>query len=218
MRSKHRSSKKGAKPTTDEDDFGFESEDEDNEVVYDSVEDLVPLEELTHRLNRVFEGLKKDLSVIRGGRIDPAMFDHLTVHLYGQDVPLNTVVQVTVKGPQLLVLTCYDPATSPAVDKAVRNSGMNLNPQADGSKITVPIPKMSQETRENMLKIANKSTEKAKIHMKGIRHKLIDRVKAHKDSFSADDVHRHYKEVDKITIKMEKACSDLLEKKKKELL
>jgi Ribosome recycling factor len=116
----------------DSDDSGNESD----EPVYNTVDDLVPLPQLKERLNRVLEGLKKDLAVLRGGRVDPGMFDHLTVHSYGQEGPLSSVAQVSVKGPQLLVLTCYDPASAPAVLEAVRDSGMNLNPQIDGNTVS----------------------------------------------------------------------------------
>ncbi|KAG5188456.1 ribosome recycling factor domain-containing protein [Tribonema minus] len=204
-------------------------EEEPADQDYATVDDCAPLDALSARLDRVLEGLKKDLAVLRGGRVDPAMFDHLTVHSYGQEGPLSSVAQVSAKGPQLLVLTCYDPATAPAVVVAVRDSGMNLNPQLDGNKggaqrreactpVLVPIPKMSHETRESLVKVANKATEKAKVHMRGIRHKVLERLKKHKANFSEDDVHRRHKEIDTKIAAMEAKCAAALDAKKKDIL
>ncbi|CAM9405580.1 unnamed protein product [Discosporangium mesarthrocarpum] len=152
---------------------------------------------LAHNRPRlVYQGLKNEFQGIRGGKADPAMLDHVQVDMYGTMSNLSEVAQVSMKGPQLMMLTMYDPGMTEVVAAAVRDCDMGLNPSVDGqNQVSVPIPKTSKESRDALVKIAAKHAEKTKVVLRGIRHKVSDKVKKKKDLFSLDDVHVRLKEV-----------------------
>jgi ribosome recycling factor len=170
------------------------------------------------RMERVLGGLQKELDQLRGGRPSAAMFDHINVEAYGQHVTMASIAQAAMKGANQVVLTTYDPALAPAVAVAIRDSGMSLNPQVEKSQVVVNIPKPSQESREEVAKIAAKQTEKAKIHIRGIRHNVNEQVKASKGLFSEDDVHRKIKDMDALTHEYEAKLVQALDKKKKDIM
>lgn len=185
----------------------------------ESLDDIAGIPDTKARFDRVLEGLKHDLQGLRGGKTDPAMLDGIKVESYGSMSPLASVAQASMKGPQLIVLTLYDPEMTKAVEEAVRECGMGLNPSSEGQgQVNVPIPKPTKESREAVAKVAAKQTEKSKVVLRGIRHKIVDHIKKKKDSFPEDDVHQRLKEVDKCTQTAEASANKMLEKKKAEIL
>ncbi|CAM9191338.1 unnamed protein product [Choristocarpus tenellus] len=111
-----------------------------------------------------FQALKHDFQGLRGGKADPGMLDHLKVDMYGSSSNLSEAAQVSMKGPQLMVLTVYDPGMTEAVAEAVRYCDMGLNPSVDGETlVTVPIPKTTKESRDAVVKVAAKHTEKVRV-------------------------------------------------------
>ena len=182
------------------------------------LDEVASLHNTRERYERVVGGLDKDFSRLRGGRPSPSMFDHIEGNAYGQNVPLSSVAQATMKGANQVVLASYDPGLAATIAKAIRDAGMSLNPQVEKAKVIVVVPKPSKEAREKVAKIASKQAEKAKVHLRGIRHKVMDSLKEHKDSFSEDDVHRRSKEIDTLTHEYEAKLSKALEKKKKDVM
>eukprot|EP00752_Nemacystus_decipiens_P004342 g3967.t1 len=147
------------------------------------------------------------------------MLDNVKVESYGSMSTLASVAQASMKGPQLIVLTVYDPGMTRAVEDAIRECGMGLNPSSEGQgQVNVPIPKPTKESREAVAKVAAKHAEKSKVVLRGIRHKILDQIKKKKDSFPEDDVHLRLKEIDVCTKEAEASVATMLEKKKAEIL
>ncbi|CAM9925476.1 unnamed protein product [Ascophyllum nodosum] len=185
----------------------------------ESLDDIAGLSDTKGRFDKVLEGLKHDLQGLRGGKTDPAILDNIKVESYGSMSTLSSVAQASMKGPQLIVLSVYDPAMTNAVEDAVRECGMGLNPSSEGQgQVLVPIPKPTKESREAVAKMAAKHAEKSKVVLRGIRHKIQDHIKKNKDSFPEDEVHQRMKEIDKCTQEAEANANKMLEKKKAEIL
>ncbi|CAM9241359.1 unnamed protein product [Scytosiphon promiscuus] len=185
----------------------------------ESLDDIAGIPESKARFDKVLQGLKHDFQGLRGGKTDPGMLDNVKVESYGSMTTLASVAQASMKGPQLIVLTVYDPGMTQAVEDAIRECGMNLNPSSEGQgQVNVPIPKATKESREAVAKVAAKHAEKSKVVMRGIRHKILEQIKKKKDVFPEDDVHLRLKEIDKCTKDAEAAVASMLEKKKAEIL
>lgn len=175
------------------------------------------LEQVDQKMGRYIQALDKDLRTLRAGRADPAMFDHLQVDAYGQSAPLSAVADVAPRGPQLLVVNVYDPQLKGAVDTAIRECGMGLNPQAlEGGALSVPVPKTSKEKREKLARMAKQQGEKTKQNVRNARRSAIDETK--KAGLPEDESKRLVKEIDALCDAKLKAVSDLIDGKQKELL
>ncbi|CAM9579541.1 unnamed protein product [Ectocarpus sp. 12 AP-2014] len=191
----------------------------DGEDVAESLDDIAGIPESKARFDKVLQGLTRDFQGLRGGKTDPGMLDNVKVESYGSMTTLASVAQASMKGPQLIVLSVYDPGMTKAVEDAIRECGMGLNPNSEGQgQVHVPIPKPTKESREAVAKVAAKHAEKSKVVVRGIRHKILDQIKKKKDSFPEDDVHMRIKEIDKCTKDAEADIAGMLEKKKVEIL
>jgi len=175
------------------------------------------LEAMAEKMERFIKALERELKTLRAGRADPGIFDHLEVDAYGASTPLSSVADVTVKGPQLCVVNVYDPGLVSAVDTAIRECGMGLNPIVnENSSINVPIPKTSKEKREKLVKLAKQQSEKTKQSIRNARRTAIDETR--KAELPEDDSKRLVKQVDDIADSMLKKVTSTLESKQKDIL
>lgn len=117
-------------------------------------------------MEKAIEHLKTELTGVRPGRASPGMLDHLTVVAYGDKMPMKAVGTVSVKDPQMLGVSVFDPETAEAVAKAIRECPMALNPSVEGSEVLVPIPRPTREGLAGMAKMVAKEAEKCKVGSK----------------------------------------------------
>lgn len=117
-------------------------------------------------MEKAIEHLKTELSGVRPGRASPGMLDHLTVVAYGDKMPIRAVGTVSVKDPQMLGVSVFDPETAEAVAKAIRDCPLALNPSVEGSEVLVPIPRPTQEGLAGMAKMVAKEAEKCKVGLR----------------------------------------------------
>lgn len=135
------------------------------------------LEELKARMHKSVVALKDELAGLRTGRANPSLLEPVTVDAYGSKMPLNQVATVTVPEPRLLSVQVWDRGLASAVEKAIRNSGLGLNPAAEGAVIRVPLPELNEERRRELTKVAHNYAEQARVAVRHIRRDGMDLLK-----------------------------------------
>jgi ribosome recycling factor len=163
---------------------------------------------------------KDDFGSIRTGRATPAMFNKILVDYYGALTPVTQLASLGVPEPRMAIVQPYDKSSMQAIETAIRNSDLGVNPTNDGSMIRIVFPQLSQERRKDLIKVAKSKAEDAKISIRNIRRKAKDELdKMVKDGETGeDDVARAEKELDKLTAQYVGSVDELLKHKEAELL
>ena len=182
--------------------------------------DDVDLDDIERRMKGAVESIKQDLAGLRAGRANTAMLDPVTVEVYGASMPLNQVGTVSVPEARMLSVQVWDKANASAVEKAIRNSGLGLNPMLDGTLVRIPIPELNEERRQEMSKVAGKYSESARIAIRNVRRDGMDTAKKLQKSgdISEDDMHLYSDEIQELTDKFIKQVDDSLATKEKEIM
>jgi ribosome recycling factor len=159
------------------------------------------LEELKGRMHKSVVALRDELSGLRTGRASPSLLEPVMVDAYGGKMPLNQVATVTVPEARLLSVQVWDRSLAPAVDKAIRNSGLGLNPATEGATIRVPLPELNEERRRELTKVAHNYAEQARVAVRHIRRDGMDLLKKlEKDgNIGQDESRKHGEEVQHAT-------------------
>lgn len=178
------------------------------------------LQELRDSIQRTQEALKRELSRLRTGRAHAGMLDGIRVNYYGQLTPIAQMATIGVPEPRLLTIKPWDKSRVMAVDKAIRESDLGLNPQVDGDLLRVPVPALSEQRRKELVKLARKHGEECKIASRKARHDAIDMLTELKESgdISEDDLERSKKRVDDIIAEASHAVDASIVSKEKEIL
>jgi ribosome recycling factor len=178
------------------------------------------LNEVKRRMHGAISALKTELSGLRTGRASPNMLDPIHVEVYGQSMPLNQVGTVSVPEARLLSVQVWDQANVKAVEKAIRDANLGLNPQTEGSVIRLRIPELNQERRQELVKVAHKYAEAARIAVRHVRRDGIDHLKNLKKDghVSEDEIKRHEGDVQKATDQSITEIDQMLGTKEKEVM
>ncbi|MDA3629805.1 ribosome recycling factor [Saccharopolyspora oryzae] len=172
------------------------------------------------KMQKAVERAKDELATVRTGRANPAMFSGIVVEYYGSPTPLNQLASVSVPEARLVVIKPYDASQLAAMEKAIRDSDLGVNPSNDGQLIRVAIPQMTEERRKEMVKLAKTKGEEGKVSVRGVRRKVkeeIDRIV--KDGEAGEDEGtRGEKELDNLTHRYTAQIDDLVKHKEAELL
>ena len=135
------------------------------------------LNEFSRRMDGALEALRKEFGGLRTGRASAHLLDQVVVQAYGNPMPLNQVGTVNVPEPRMITVNVWDRSLVGAVEKAIRDAGLCLNPMADGSTVRVPIPELSRERRQELSKIAHKYAEQARVAIRNVRRDAMDSLK-----------------------------------------
>ena len=173
--------------------------------------------DLTRRMDGAVENLKTEFSGLRTGRASVSMLEPVVVDVYGSKMPLNQVGTVGVPESRLLTVQVWDANNAPLVDKAIRESGLGLNPQTEGNLIRVPIPELNEERRKELTKVAGQYAESTRVSIRNIRRDGMDDVKGDK-ALSEDDKKRESDEVQKLTDEKIKIIDEMLVAKEKDIM
>lgn len=173
--------------------------------------------DLEKRMNGAIENLKTEFSGLRTGRASVSMLEPVMVDVYGSKMPLNQVGTVGVPESRLLTVQVWDMNNAQAVDKAIRESGLGLNPQTEGSLIRVPIPELNEERRKELTKVAGQYAESARVSVRNVRRDGMDDIKKDKD-LSEDDKKRESDEVQKLTDEKIKIIDEMQVAKDKDIM
>ena len=175
--------------------------------------------DLSRRMDGALETLRREFSGLRSGRASPAFLEPVRVEAYGGEVPLSQVGTVGVPEARMLTVQVWDRTLVGAVERAIRDSGLGLNPASDGQLVRVPIPQLTGERRAELAKMAGKYAEGCKISVRGVRRDGMDQIKAleKKGTISEDDEKRWAEDVQKLTDQYIKKIDDALAEKDKEI-
>ncbi len=147
--------------------------------------------DLKRRMDGALDALKREFSGLRTGRASTSLLENVQVDAYGAAMPMNQVASVSVPEPRMLSVQVWDDGNVKAVEKAIIDSELGLNPQTEGNLIRVPIPELSEERREEMTKVAAKYAEQARIAVRNVRRDGMDSLKKlEKDGEISQDEHR----------------------------
>jgi ribosome recycling factor len=172
------------------------------------------------RMQGAINAFKNDLASLRTGRASPNLLDPIQVDAYGSLMPISQVATVNVPEPRLLSVQVWDRGMVSAVEKAIRESDLGLNPQTEGQVIRLRIPEMNEQRRKEMVKVAHKYSEEARVAVRHVRRDGLDLLKKlEKDSaISEDDGKRHADQVQKATDQFVAEIDSLLATKEKEIM
>ena len=172
------------------------------------------------RMDKAIATLKDEFSSLRTGRASAGLLDQVMVDAYGSTVPLNTVGSVSVPEPRSISVNIWDRGLVVSVEKAIRNSGLGLNPVVDGQSLRIPIPPLTEERRKEIAKLAGKYAEQQKVAIRNVRRDANDDLKkAEKDSvITQDELHRMEGEVQKFTDETIKRVDEALKTKEQEIM
>ncbi|MEQ9448493.1 MAG: ribosome recycling factor [Rhodospirillaceae bacterium] len=162
---------------------------------------------------------KKEFAGLRTGRATTGLLEPVMVDAYGSSMPLNQVASVSVPEPRLLSVSVWDKGLAKSVEKAIREANLGLNPVADGTLIRVPIPPLTAERREELIKVAHKYAEHARVAVRNVRREGNEALKKmEKDSaISKDEHHKHADEVQKMTDEFVAKIDEALKNKETEI-
>ncbi len=176
--------------------------------------------DVARRMEGAVDVLHKEFGGLRTGRAATSLLEPVTVQAYGSEMPLNQVGTVSVPEPRMLSVQVWDKGLVKAVEKAIMDSGLGLNPSADGQLVRIPIPALTEERRVELSKIAGKYTEEARIAVRNVRRHAMDELKrAEKDGEISEDEHRDYAhEMQELTDQYIKKIDDALANKEQEIM
>jgi ribosome recycling factor len=175
---------------------------------------------LKTRMEKAVEDFRKAMAATRTGRASVHMLDGVSVDYYGSQMPLNQIAQVHAPEAQLITVQPFDPSSLAAIEKAIRSGDLGLNPMNDGKMIRVPVPPLTQERRQDMVKHLHKVLEEHRTAVRNIRRDGNDAIKkAIKDKkITEDDEKRSLEEIQKLTDDEIKKMEEMSKAKEKEVL
>ena len=178
------------------------------------------LDDLKRRMDGAISALDKEFQGLRTGRASVNLLEPIMVEAYGSKMPIIQVGTVGVPEPRMLTVQVWDKSMTKAVEKAIRESDLGLNPQVDGQLLRIPLPDLSEERRAELAKVAAKYAESARIAVRNVRRDGMDSLKkAEKDGdLSQDERHLYEEEVQEMTDKFVSRIDDALGSKEKEIM
>ena len=172
------------------------------------------------RMEKSFESLKADFGGLRAGRAHASLLDGILVEAYGSQSPLSQVGTVSVPDARTLSVSVWDKSLAKAVEKAIRESDLGLNPVSDGQLIRIPIPPLSEERRKELVKVAGKYAEQGKVAVRNVRRDALDGIKKLKkdNEISEDEEKKYGNEIQKLTDETIKKIDEELSRKEKDIM
>ena len=178
------------------------------------------IDDLSRRMDGALEALRKEFGGLRTGRASASLLEPITVEAYGQQMPLNQVGTISVPEARLITVQVWDRGMVKAVEKAIRDGGLGLNPQTDGQNVRVPIPDLNQERRTELSKVASRYAEQARVAVRNVRRDGMDMLKRMEKGgdISQDEQKTWADEVQSMTDAHIKKIDEALAAKEKEIM
>jgi len=180
---------------------------------------MLDTDELERRMDGAMANLRTEFASLRTGRASASMLEPIVVEAYGSQTPINQLGTVNVPEPRMVTINVWDKSMVQAVEKAIMNSGLGINPQTNGTIVMLPIPELNEERRRELTRVAAQYAEHARVAVRNIRRDGMDQVKKAKaDGISEDDQKFWEDEVQNLTDKHIKALDAALESKQVEIM
>lgn len=172
------------------------------------------------KMDKSVQAFKADLAKVRTGRAHTGLLDHITVDYYGTQTPLNQVAKVVLIDARTIGVTPFEKKMAQAIEKAIRDSDLGLNPASSGETVRVPMPPLTEERRKELIKVVKHEAENARVAVRNLRRDAIQQLKEalKKHEVSENDERRALEEMQKMTDRHVAAIDRLLQDKEKELL
>ena len=182
--------------------------------------DAYSKDEMNRRMAGAVSTLKGEFAGLRTGRASPALLDPVSVEAYGNHVPINQVGTISTPESRMITVQVWDKGLAKAVDKAIRDAGLGLNPQMDGQLLRIPLPELNQERRKELSKLASKYAEAARVAVRNVRRDGMDLLKRlEKDhKIGEDEHHTKGEELQKLTDQHIKDIDAALHNKEQEIM
>lgn len=178
------------------------------------------LNEIRRRMNGALETLKKEFGGLRTGRASTSLLEPIQVEAYGSKMPMTQVGTINAPEPRLLTVQVWDKGLVKAVDKAIREANLGVNPQADGQLIRVPMPPLTEDRRKELVKVAHRYAEQARVAVRNVRRDGMEAAKAaEKKSEITEDQHKKaHDDIQKATDEYVKKVDETLAAKEKDIM
>ncbi len=178
------------------------------------------LEDLKKKMDGSIKHLEKEFQTIRTSRASPSMIENIYVDAYGAKTPLNQLGNISTPEPSMLTIQVWDSSLIKAIENSILESNLGINPQIDGAVIRLPIPKLSEERRNELSKIASQYAENSKVSIRNIRRDFIEIKKDEKknSNISEDELKKILSDAQKITDEHISSIDETLEQKKADIL
>ncbi|MBB4635775.1 ribosome recycling factor [Longimicrobium terrae] len=178
------------------------------------------LQKARQRMESAIEALRRDFQSVRTGKANPALLDSVRVEAYGNLMPLNQVGTVSAPEPRMLTIQPWDKTQIKAIEKALRESDLGLNPSNDGNLVRIPIPALTEDRRREFVKMLHKMAEEARVAVRQVRKDANDEVKARQkdDGLSEDDIRREQGDVQKLTDQYVAKVEEMVKAKEAEVM
>ena len=179
----------------------------------------IDMDALEKRMDGALNSLRNEFASLRTGRASASMLDPVTVDAYGSSMPINQLGTITVPEPRMVLVNVWDKSMVNAVDKAIRNSGLGINPQMDGTILRLPIPELNEERRRDLAKVAGQYAEHARVAVRNVRRDGMDQLKKAKAAgMGEDDEKLWHEEVQELTDAVIKKIDAALNSKQDEIM
>ena len=180
---------------------------------------IIDTDDLQRRMDGALSAMKGEFASLRTGRASSNMLDPITLEVYGQRTPLNQLGTINVPEPRMVTINIWDKTNVPLVEKAIRESGLGINPQINGTIIMLPIPELNEERRRELSRVAGQYAESARVAVRNIRRDGMDQIKkAKSDGMSEDDQKFWEEAVQELTDASIKMLDETLESKQAEIM
>ncbi|RCL02057.1 MAG: ribosome recycling factor [Candidatus Tokpelaia sp. JSC189] len=182
--------------------------------------DALKLDDLRRRMDDIITAFKHELGSLRTGRASVNLLEPVMIEAYGSVVPISQVSNISVLEPRMLSISVWDRSIVVAVERAIRNSGLGLNPITNGTNLRVPLPELNEEHRRKLVKVAHQYAERARVAVRYVRRDGMDDLKkAEKDSnISQDEGHNLSDKVQKLTDDYVAEVNEILTSKEAEIM
>ena len=180
---------------------------------------IIDTDDLQRRMDGALSAMKGELASLRTGRASSSMLDPITLEVYGQRTPLNQLGTINVPEPRMVTINVWDKTNVPLIEKAIRESGLGINPQLNGAIIMLPIPELNEERRRELSRLAGQYAESARVAVRNIRRDGMDQIKkAKSDGMSEDDQKFWEESVQELTDSTIKILDETLDSKQAEIM
>jgi ribosome recycling factor len=196
---------------------GGRAQDQERDTMSDEIE--IDLDDLKRRMDGAMSALKTEFSSLRTGRGSASMLDPIQVESYGQMTPINQLGTVNVPEPRMVTINVWDKSMVSKVERAIRDSGLGINPQLNGTIIMLPIPELNEERRRDLSRVAATYAEHARVAVRNLRRDGMDQIKKAKAAGMSEDEQKLWsEEIQDLTNKYIGMVDKALEDKQQEIM